>query len=639
MKRIVSILICLISFATISESQVSRNRIKTTPSYGWPNRVVPTAPLLDSTLKSFHNIIDDGKAQIAIAPTAVKTVSYLASYWDFVPVDCSAGSFTLQLPTTPPDGVNIGCKMILTSSTNSILIKTGGSDAFNKAGGSATLQIILLNQGMTLQYKATTGIWYVTSDNLALSTLDARYTTTAVASGSYVPYSGATTSLNLGAQNFSTSGTSTLSIAVINSVVTNSISSNGNNSILFKTNGNLAWKVDSMRIARIFSTTATSTISGSFWYDGGATNGFNFMSDDPTNTGFIFAIGNTTNTLYYYADHGNTNWLAVKQGNLDFSIDGANTSRYQIATTGHGWGNTVKTTGSATQYLWTAANNTGQTASTEENIFYFAPTSVQYATGALARDRAFRLGQHTVKFVGASTLTDGANMCIEGGIIAGTNASIVNSSGLLIGGITGTTSLGAGTTNGYGLSCYAPTGATNNYSARFMNGNVGIGTSAPIFSLDVTGNARITSTLTVGGLAGTTTNDNTSAGNVGEYVSALLAVGSATTFTTATAMNIMTISLTAGDWDVQANLNFNETTSTVTFRTAGITSTSATIPTDGSECNNGVQSTVTSEKNTITIPTKRFSLSSTTTVYLVGSANFSAGSCTGYGGLTARRVR
>ncbi len=140
-------------------------------------------------------------------------------------------------------------------------------------------------------------------------------------------------------------------------------------------------------------------------------------------------------------------------------------------------------------------------------------------------------------------------------------------------------------------------------------------------------------------ILGTATNDNAASGYVGEYVSSLIASGSAVSFTTATAANVTSISLTAGDWDVEGNVNFSETTSTVTARTSGISTTSATLPTNGSEAYCGVQSTVTSETNTITLPRKRISLASTTTVYLVGSATFSAGTCAGFGTITARRVR
>jgi hypothetical protein len=146
------------------------------------------------------------------------------------------------------------------------------------------------------------------------------------------------------------------------------------------------------------------------------------------------------------------------------------------------------------------------------------------------------------------------------------------------------------------------------------------------------------STLT-GGIVGTTAAGNATAGNLGEYVPSLIASGSAVSLTTATAANVTSISLTAGDWDVGGNVNFTETTSTVTARSAGISTTTATLPTDGSEAYCGVQSTLTSEINTISLPRKRINVSSTTTVYLVGSATFSAGTCAGFGTITARRVR
>lgn len=137
----------------------------------------------------------------------------------------------------------------------------------------------------------------------------------------------------------------------------------------------------------------------------------------------------------------------------------------------------------------------------------------------------------------------------------------------------------------------------------------------------------------------TATNDSAAAGFVGEYSSSLIASGSAVGLTTATAANVTSISLTAGDWDVEGNVNFTETVATATARSASIGTTSATLATDGSEVTCGVQSTLVSEVNSITVPRKRISISGTTTVYLVASANFSAGTVSSYGGITARRIR
>lgn len=167
------------------------------------------------------------------------------------------------------------------------------------------------------------------------------------------------------------------------------------------------------------------------------------------------------------------------------------------------------------------------------------------------------------------------------------------------------------------------------------------GGSGTAFSLPGgVGNAHFFHNVQIdGGIVGTTTNDSATAGNIGEEIESLIASGSATSLTTATAKNVTSISLTAGDWDVSGNVNFTETTSTVTARSAGINTTSATVPTNGSEGYCGVQSTLTSEINTITLSRKRISIASTTTVYLVGSATFSAGTCAGFGTITARRVR
>jgi hypothetical protein len=141
------------------------------------------------------------------------------------------------------------------------------------------------------------------------------------------------------------------------------------------------------------------------------------------------------------------------------------------------------------------------------------------------------------------------------------------------------------------------------------------------------------------GIVGTTTNNSVNAGGVGEYTSSLVALGSAVSLTTATAANVTTISLTAGDWDVEANVNFNDAAATVTVTTAGISTTTATLPTDGSEAYSGVLLVTGTAKDSITLPRKRISISGTTTVYLVASQTFSLGTASAYGAITARRVR
>lgn len=99
--------------------------------------------------------------QRQLIPTSVKTGNYAASANDFVPCDNTSGSFTVTLPNAPPDRTAIGVKLITQAGTNTISIMCAGSDVFNKTGGSTTLSITLSSQSYILQYKASSGIWYV----------------------------------------------------------------------------------------------------------------------------------------------------------------------------------------------------------------------------------------------------------------------------------------------------------------------------------------------------------------------------------------------------------------------------------------------------------------------------------------------
>lgn len=110
-----------------------------------------------------------------LVPTAVKTGAYTAAPGDYVPVDTTAGSVAILLPTAPADKSVIGVKHVIQASTNTVTINRGGSDVFNKTGGSTALTLTLVLQGILLQYAAASGIWYVVSDDLPLGLLDTRY--------------------------------------------------------------------------------------------------------------------------------------------------------------------------------------------------------------------------------------------------------------------------------------------------------------------------------------------------------------------------------------------------------------------------------------------------------------------------------
>ena len=135
------------------------------------------------------------------------------------------------------------------------------------------------------------------------------------------------------------------------------------------------------------------------------------------------------------------------------------------------------------------------------------------------------------------------------------------------------------------------------------------------------------------GIVGTTTNNNANAGSIGEYITA---TAGPTGVSNATNTNITSISLTAGDWDVGGSAYFSPTGNN-TFNIAGSNSTSATLPAIPQY---GQISVATSGANSsITIPQQRYSLSGTTTIFLVVQSGFSTGAVNVTGTLWARRRR
>ena len=148
-------------------------------------------------------------------------------------------------------------------------------------------------------------------------------------------------------------------------------------------------------------------------------------------------------------------------------------------------------------------------------------------------------------------------------------------------------------------------------------------------------------------VTGTATNNNALAGQVGEFVTATVPIGSAISLTTATSVNITSISLTAGDWDVTGLLNFNLTGATGTLFQSGPSLTTGVLPTQPGGAGLGTDALailpipVTGLTGDLTqIAGKvRVSIAATTTVFLVAQATFTVGTCTGFGTLRARRIR
>ena len=158
-------------------------------------------------------------------------------------------------------------------------------------------------------------------------------------------------------------------------------------------------------------------------------------------------------------------------------------------------------------------------------------------------------------------------------------------------------------------------------------------------------NGDITSLTNTTGipLHGTNTNDDASAGYVGEYISSSISSGSAVSLTTATPANITSISLTAGDWDVMGLVCFTgNAATTVSAKNGWISSTSATVPTPPNSGSFWSDQLPLGAGNTVwrmSVGNIRFSLSGTTTVYLSCQATFAVNTYSAFGFIGARRVR
>lgn len=180
-----------------------------------------------------------------------------------------------------------------------------------------------------------------------------------------------------------------------------------------------------------------------------------------------------------------------------------------------------------------------------------------------------------------------------------------------------------------------------------VNGSGGIVlTTSPSLVTPTLGAATATSLTfsSTSGIIGTTTNDSAAAGSVGETISSSIVIGSAVSLTNATAADITSISLTAGDWDVWGDIHFTGGSTTIVKDIIGwISTTSATLPAANlyNIVNYGVTGVTifANASASFNVPQIRLSLASTATVYLSGYSDFTTSTCSGFGNIIARRRR
>lgn len=164
-----------------------------------------------------------------------------------------------------------------------------------------------------------------------------------------------------------------------------------------------------------------------------------------------------------------------------------------------------------------------------------------------------------------------------------------------------------------------------------------IGNTAPNAASFTTVNASgLITPSTTNGIKGTAAADNANAGSVGEYLS-----NSATgiSLSTSVTTNITSMTLSAGDWDVSGVITFIPAGSTTaTLYQASTSTTSGTNGPLGAA--SLIQASFAAGLNqSVIAPAQRINVSSSTTVYLLGTASFSVSTMTANGFIRARRIR
>ena len=147
-----------------------------------------------------------------------------------------------------------------------------------------------------------------------------------------------------------------------------------------------------------------------------------------------------------------------------------------------------------------------------------------------------------------------------------------------------------------------------------------------------------------GQLPGTATNDNATAGNVGEYIASVVSGGSPITLVTGVWTNFTSIALSAGDWEVTGlgSVNFGPVyTGNILL---GLSLYSGSTYTDLAYGDNTAEFcyplTASSTISSTSVPAWRVSAATAVTVYIKVFATFSAGTTpSAYGRVSARRMR
>ena len=204
---------------------------------------------------------------------------------------------------------------------------------------------------------------------------------------------------------------------------------------------------------RTYPVTANPFSSGEMgvWVDSSASNALKYFNGTTNTTLGAGGGGGTLATTYSAGASQTDSTIGLDSTRLGIRIrdnatpiagdltawqnSGGTVTMLGVRRTGISVSSTVETSGTVLPIVRiTPAAHTGMTASTEYSILdESGSVTHQFATGAISSQRFHKLFQHTIAFVGASVVTDAANLWLQGAPSAGANASLTNSWALWVG--------------------------------------------------------------------------------------------------------------------------------------------------------------------------------------------------------------
>lgn len=248
---------------------------------------------------------------------------------------------------------------------------------------------------------------------------------------------------------------------------------------------------------------------------------------------------------------------------------------------------------------------------------------------------------YSVQYVGASGTTGAPNASIALKTSRGTVATPVPT---VSGDVIGNIDYFGYDVNGYAYAAAVDIVAAGAFTATSTpttyNLNLTpVNTIVPVnvFSVSNTGNISLPQ---IGGIVGSNGTTSASAGQVGEVIQSQVLAASPVSLSTGVVSNITSITLTAGDWEVEGVVDYAPaaTTSLALLNYGSSSTTAALGPQDtyGADFYGAVTGAVVISE---VVPKTRYLITAPTVVYLVASASFTVSTCTAYGKIYARRAR